>query len=79
MHRPLTGSSPTAVAKSTPSKKPPVYSMPRIENTMSTRIGTTRSYTLPFSEMFRPLYSSMAGAADISMSDCSVTTDSRFV
>ena len=43
IHRPPTGFSPTAVAKSTPSKKPPVYIMPRIEKKISTRIGTTRS------------------------------------
>ena len=57
MHRPMTGFSPTAVAKSTPLKKPPMYIMPRMENTMSTKMGTIRSQMVPRSEMFRPLYS----------------------
>ena len=75
MHRPVTGSSPTAVAKSTPSKKPPAYIMPKIENTISTTMGTIRSNTRPFSEMLSPLYSSMAPDAASSMSASSVTTD----
>ena len=78
MHRPMTGFSPTAVAKSTPLKKPPMYIMPRIENTMSTRMGTMRSQMVPRSEMFRPLYSSMAPAAASSMSPSSVTTVGMF-
>ena len=73
MHRPNTGFSPTAVAKSTPWKKPPAYSMPRIEKMMSTMMGMIRSNTRPSSEMAMPLNSSTATFAASSSSSSSAT------
>ena len=60
MHRPNTGFSPTATAKSTPWKKPPAYSMPKMEKMMSTTMGMMRSNVRPLSEMDMPLNSSTA-------------------
>ena len=77
MHRPNTGFSPTAVAKSTPWKKPPAYSMPRIEKMMSTTMGITRSSTWPLSDTFTPLNSSTAACAASSSSSSSATMVSR--
>ena len=74
MHRPNTGFSPTAVAKSTPLKNPPAYSMPKMEKMMSTTMGTIRSNTRPFSEMAMPLNSSTAVCAASSSSSRSATT-----
>ena len=37
-----------AVMKSTPSKKPPVYTMPKIQAAISTSTGAIRSMTWPF-------------------------------
>ena len=78
MHRPNTGFSPTAVAKSTPWKKPPAYSMPRIEKMMSTMMGMIRSNTRPLSEMAMPLNSSTATFAASSSSSSSATMVSSF-
>ena len=36
-----------AVTKSTPSKKPPVYTMPKMQAAMSTSTGAMRSTTWP--------------------------------
>ena len=73
IHKPETGSTPTAVAKSVPEKKSPTYSIPIIEKIIRTTIGKTKSYTLPLSDTGKPLYCSTALGAP-SKSDCSVTT-----
>ena len=74
MHRPNTGFSPTATAKSTPWKKPPAYSMPKMEKMMSTTMGMMRSNVRPLSEMDMPLNSSTAICAASSSSSSSAIT-----
>ena len=79
MHGPNTGFSPTAVAKSDAWKKPPAYSMPRIEKMMSTMMGMIQvEHASPCPRMAMPLNSSTATFAASSSSSSSATMVSSF-